>query len=318
MDERRSRARIRKRLLGDERGQVLVLFAVSLVALLGFVALVVDVGLLYGQRARAMNAAEAATVAGMQALPNDPGGAVATAVDYAVRNGYQSDEVSAVVGPDNKRLEVTVRVDAPLFFARVLGFESVPIAARTAAQAGAVRSLNGAVPLGVEKQAFVYGASYYLKNVPGYGGSYRGNFGGLALGGRGGNAYEENLALGYEGELQIGDEIDTEPGNKSGPTNSGIAARIDADPLGTYESHRADSPRVLKVPVVEWSTKGGRSTATVVGFAAFWLEGVGGSGRECYVSGKFMKLLTSSEDAQMGTGDYTSYDYGLYTYELVE
>lgn len=297
---------------------MLVLLAVSMVALLGFMALVVDVGLLYGQRARAMNASEAATAAGMQFLPGDPGGAVATAVDYATRNGYQPEQVTAVVGPDNKRLEVTIKVDAPLFFARVLGFKGVPIGARTAAQAGAVRSVNGAVPLGVEKQAFVYGATYYLKNSPGYGGSYKGNFGALALGGRGGSTYEENLAHGYDGELKVGDVIETEPGNKSGPTNSGIAERMNADPLGTYESHRADSPRILKVPVVEWGAKGGRSTATVVGFAAFWLEGVGGSGRECYVSGRFMRLVTSSEEAELGTGDYTTYDYGLYTYDLVE
>lgn len=301
-----------------ERGQVLILVAVSLMGLLGLAALVVDVGFLYAERARAMNAAEAATTAGVQFLPFDPAAARAAALDYAARNGAPAERTEVSVSLDNTRIDVRVRSEAPLFFARVFGLETVEVSGKTAAAVSAVRSLRGAKPLGVEEQQFVYGAAYLLKNSPGYGGSYRGNFGALALGGRGGANYRENLEEGYEGELRLGDVVESEPGNMSGPTTSGLNTLIDADPSGTYENHSPDSPRIITVPVVRWSGGGGRREGTVVGFAAFWLESVGGSGNENYVTGRFMQLLTSNEVGGVGGGDDSDYDFGLYSYRLVE
>lgn len=302
-----------------ERGQVLILVALSLVGLLGFLALVVDVGFLYAERAKAMNAAEAATTAGVQSLPADPISARAAALEYAARNGISSERTTVTVSLDNTRLDVAVRSDAPLFFARVFGLETVEVSGKAAAVVSAVRSLRGAKPLGVEEQQFIYGATYYLKNSPGYGGSYKGNFGALALGGHGGANYRDNLEHGYPGELKLGDVVESEPGNMSGPTSQGLGALIDADPTGTYDNHDPGSPRIIKVPVVRWSDGGGgRSDATVVGFAAFWLESVGGSGRENYVTGRFMQMLTSNEVGEAGSGDDSAYDFGLYSYRLVE
>lgn len=302
---------------GGERGQVLILVAFALVALLGMLALVADVGLLYLGRARSMNAAEAAALAGVQHLPSDPVQARTVALDYVGRNGLDAANAEVEITENNTRLDVKVHQTIPLFFARVLGFESAPVGGEAAVAVSALRKLQGAVPLGVEKQSFIYGATYYLKNAAGYAGSYKGNFGCLALGGRGGRNYEENLAHGYDGTLELGQVVETEPGNKSGPTSQGVNARLEADPTGTYEDHRPDSPRILKVPVVEWADDlHGRSTATIVGFAAFWLEGVGGSGNQNYITGRFMQLLTS--DGEGGTGDDTSYNYGLYTYRIIK
>ncbi len=310
--------RVTGRARRGERGQVLVLVAASLVGLLGFVALVVDVGFLYAERAKAMNASEAATTAGVQFLPYDSEQARATALDYAARNGVSADRVTVTISLDNTRIDVAVKTEAPLFFARVFGLNTVEVRGKAAAQVGAVRSLRGAEPLGVEQQNFVYGATYYLKNSPGYGGSYKGNFGALALGGRGASTYRDNLEHGYSGELKLGDVVESEPGNMSGPTSQGLGALLDADPAGTYEHHDPDSPRIIKVPVVRWDGGEGRRTGTVVGFAAFWLESVGGEGRENYVTGRFMQLLTSNEDGGVGSGDDSTYDFGLYSYRLVE
>jgi hypothetical protein len=72
-------------------GQVLVLMAVSMVALLGFTALAVDVGHLLGQRRMTQNAADAAALAGARLLMANRSDAeiIAAAGDYARRNGYQ-------------------------------------------------------------------------------------------------------------------------------------------------------------------------------------------------------------------------------------
>jgi Flp pilus assembly protein TadG len=58
---------------GDEHGQVAIVVALMLVVLLGFAALVVDVGLNWAARTQAQAAADAAALAGVIALPRPSG-----------------------------------------------------------------------------------------------------------------------------------------------------------------------------------------------------------------------------------------------------
>ncbi len=89
----RSRLRIRpSRGIGgpdDERGQIVVLFAIVLVVILAFTALVVDVGLLRNNRQTLANAVDAGALAGGTLLPVDgsvagAAGAVASLVNQTV------------------------------------------------------------------------------------------------------------------------------------------------------------------------------------------------------------------------------------------
>jgi Putative Flp pilus-assembly TadE/G-like len=60
----------------DEGGQVAIVVSLMLVVLLGFAALVVDVGLNWAARTQAQLAADAAALAGARTLPSDPAAAV--------------------------------------------------------------------------------------------------------------------------------------------------------------------------------------------------------------------------------------------------
>jgi hypothetical protein len=60
----------------DEGGQVAIVVSLMLVVLLGFAALVVDVGLHWAARTQAQLAADAAALAGVIVLPSDPAAAV--------------------------------------------------------------------------------------------------------------------------------------------------------------------------------------------------------------------------------------------------
>jgi hypothetical protein len=73
-----TRGAVRPRPPSDgERGAVAVVVALSLTVLLGFTALVVDVGLGWAARAQAQTAVDAAALAGAARLPADPAGALA-------------------------------------------------------------------------------------------------------------------------------------------------------------------------------------------------------------------------------------------------
>src|SRR3990170_8853939 len=82
-----------------EKGQMLILFVLALAVLLGFVAMVIDVGLAFQERRNAQNAADAAALAGAQELGESGSApaAIAEATEYLADYGYQSPQASITV-----------------------------------------------------------------------------------------------------------------------------------------------------------------------------------------------------------------------------
>lgn len=290
--------------LSNKKGSIIVFVALAMTVLLGFAAIVVDVGILYFNRVALSNAADAAALAGVQELPANPRQAEAKAVSYAVKNGVEESRITTAL-PDSHSIRVTVSRTVPLGFARVFGIASSDVGASAKARIGAVGAVWGAAPFVVPDQEFVYGESYTLK----YGGGEgeHGNFGGLALGGRGAGNYEDNIKHGYQGWLRVGEWQETEPGNMSGPTVRGVEYRISQchhSPPCTFDHCAKDCPRVLLVPVADFDPEElhGRSMVRLVGFAAFFLEGVVGHGNKCEVTGRFIRWAVDGELG--GAGDY--------------
>lgn len=82
-----------------EQGQVIILMALAMVALLGFTSLAIDGGMLYADRRAAQNAADAAAFAGIlkKAQGLSDADAIIAAVDLASTNGYESSQVNVEV-----------------------------------------------------------------------------------------------------------------------------------------------------------------------------------------------------------------------------
>ena len=120
----------------NQRGQALVLTVVFLVSLLGMAALVLDVGSWYRAKRNLQATADAAALAGAQALPDTPGNASGLANQYATKNAPDlattDVSVSSNIVP-NDRILVHVTRPAPGFFAQIFGISSVPIRAWRAA-----------------------------------------------------------------------------------------------------------------------------------------------------------------------------------------
>jgi len=73
--------------LRNESGQAVLMTVMFLTVLLGAAALVTDVGGWYRQQRQAQATADAAALAGAQALPSDPAQAQVLAAQYATSNG---------------------------------------------------------------------------------------------------------------------------------------------------------------------------------------------------------------------------------------
>ncbi|MBC8014151.1 MAG: Tad domain-containing protein, partial [Sporomusaceae bacterium] len=250
------------RLLREEKGAAIAIVALSMTAMIGFTALVVDVGNLYLNQTRLVNMADAAALAGVQDLPGDPEAAIANARNFAVQNGMNSDTVNVVLSENNTVVTVNVNRSVPFYFAQLFDMNSANVAARAVAAIKPITAISGVVPFGVEEQELIYGQTYTLKD--GAGDGYSGNYGALALGGNGANVYRGNIKEGYSGLLSIGDWVSTEPGNMSGPTGNGVEYRISLDPTATFATVQKGSPRILIVPIIASLEVHGRSQVQIV------------------------------------------------------
>lgn len=313
--------------LSGESGATLVLVALALVVLLGCASLVTDIGLVYTTRTRLVNTADAAALAGVQELPGDPERARDVAEEYAAENGVRPEELVVEVAADRRSLTVRPRRRVQFLFARVLGFTDEDVEAAATAVVAPLTGAAGVVPFSIEEQELLFGQEYVLKEGAGNGpardgddGRKHGWYGALDLDnspGGGASDYRERVENGYPDLLRVGDRVLTEAGNMSGPTVKAVNYRISQCRDGcAFDNLQRGCPRVVIVPVVRVVEGNGNHPKEVEirGFAAFFLEGVGGQGSENYVTGRFINTIASGEmSGEMQEGQ----DYGLYAVRLV-
>lgn len=137
--------RLRRARERPEGGYVAILTAVLLTVLMGFVAFTVDVGRWYVVGQELQRTADAAALAGVTSLPNDPAAAFATARQFAAANGSgggTGTTVATAVGKAPTQLQTTVTTTVDNIFGPLLGVPQTTIS-RTA-----VADYAAPVPMG--------------------------------------------------------------------------------------------------------------------------------------------------------------------------
>lgn len=265
----------------------MVIVALALVALLGAIALCTDESIIYFNWSELRNAADSSVMAGASYLPGNPSIAVSTADDFAQKNGIATSEiVSTQVSNNNTEITIVLRRIVPYYFARVLGLVSAPVQVTATAgiQPTGGYGGNGSnfLPIGLDcpsGSCYSQGATVTLKQDQ----LGPGNWSPLALDANGGATYRDQVQNGYQGApINVGDYVSTEPGNLVGPTKQGFDYRIEqsaAMNLGDGPSNPNPSdPRVVEVPMVDFTNVNGKSQVLVTGFAELWISSIDGSG----------------------------------------
>jgi secretion/DNA translocation related TadE-like protein len=134
----------------SDRGQATVLTLVFLVVLLGMAALVLDVGSWYRADRATQSTADAAALAGAQALPSNPGNANTLALQYATKNGGGTTSVAMSTKDEtNDTIRVTVSRQAPGIFTKLFGVKTVNVGSHATARASLMGSAKYVAPIGV-------------------------------------------------------------------------------------------------------------------------------------------------------------------------
>jgi hypothetical protein len=140
------------KLASETRGQAIVITVVMITALLGMCALVLDVGSWFRADRATQATADAAALAGAQALPVDPAGATGSAVTYATKNGggATSGDVTITSSIDtNDTISVHVHRQAESFFSKVFGLGNVDVGSKATARTDGIAQAKYVAPIGV-------------------------------------------------------------------------------------------------------------------------------------------------------------------------
>lgn len=297
------------RFFRGERGNVTILVTVVLLALMGVMALVIDMGVVYSEKVKLVNAIDAAILAGGQELPNDQSKARLVMEEYLRINDVSVEEVIITIAHDGMSAEIVGTKNVNHYFAKLIGFDSSDITENTKVILGSASSVTGGLrPFAVEKFPYTYGTEIVLKE--GAGDGYHGNYGAVALGFPGVQTLLENAMFGYDGTISVGDFIDTEPGNMAGMIKP-IHDQLDAvgDSFDTYEN---SSGKLWTIPLVDTLLVEGRDAVEVVGFAQVYVEKVENYHGEAIIVARFVQFVANGEIGE------TVDDTGVYAMKLVD
>ena len=143
-----------------QKGQVAVIIALLMVCLIGMAALVIDLGSMYQKRASFQTVADSAALAGAQEFTGNSDykdGAIQAAIDYAYKNNVVIDSndveisktLSPYLSPYYDIIKVTFSDPAPVYFAGVLGINTVDVGASATAMVGGPKQVYNVVPWAV-------------------------------------------------------------------------------------------------------------------------------------------------------------------------
>jgi Flp pilus assembly protein TadG len=247
----------------EQRGAVLILVVVGMVAILGIAGLALDSGHAMLNKTRLQNTVDAAALAAAKVLDQTADEVLADAAADAMFAANAGNAGNREIGEAYGRGDIDVTVEfsstlnpftpgttpaayvrvralgftMPAWFSAVVGVTEKGAAA--SAVAGPSPTINQACNLmpmmvcgdaGAGGPLFGYtsGQPEVLKSSTSNGNFEvgPGNFQLIRLGGTGGAVIRENMAGGYDGCMTVGDNIETEPGNTVGPVVQGFNTRF--------------------------------------------------------------------------------------------
>jgi Flp pilus assembly protein TadG len=297
-----------------ENGQAMVLTVIFLAGLLGMAALVLDVGSWYREKRQLQLTADAAALAGAQALPNSPSGATNLAIQYAQTNGRPVVQNDIAITSDlssNDTIAVNAKSNAPGFFSKLFGIDSVKVNASATARAALAAQALYVAPMVVSKFHPLLagpGCPCFKQDttLPFDPMGAPGAFGMLNLDGANGTigtSDEANWILhGFSKYLPLGN-YQSDPGAKFS-SGGNIQAALD-DRMNT----------VLLFPVFDTLNGGGQNAQyNIIGWVGFYLDGYDVHGNTATLTGHFTQYIAKGIQASSGT---TEPDFGVRVIQLI-
>ncbi len=239
-----------QRVLEDERGTIAIVVTVMFVALIGFVAITVDVGALYERRRQVQTAVDGGALGGAQELP-DQINATQVAVNYLEKNTIIDGSGATITFPNSYTITVTAAPEyVDYIFAPVLGVNGASVTATATAQ---VVNIDRFVPWAVVMDSLTpeqLNGSVDVLLKCGSQQQTTGNFQSITIPRSditgAGPTYQTNISQGTEEVLVVGELYDTFPGNRPSDLTQGLT--LAGDPPGLLTQYHDGHTSVYDPP----------------------------------------------------------------------
>lgn len=318
--------------LRTDCGQAAVLTVIFLAALLGAMALVLDVGSWFREQRSSQSAADAAALAAAQELPGNTSSARALASQYLTKNpgGNQpstapSESVSVAFSSASMvddTVTVEVKRGAAGVFAKVFGIKSVNVTARATARAVGIDAALGVAPIVVNvKHPMLNCGASRGKPVPCFGTETQLDLVNLHDSG-------SKDAAGSFGLINL----DSESGGNVGAStlSQWVSKGFDRYmPLGKYNAAPSANfnnsqfvgalsdrmPDELLFPIYKAITgPGSNAVYDIIGWVGFKVSYFNPNGSKSFVRGSFVSVVWEGIHSNSGA----NMNYGVRAIELVE
>lgn len=297
-----------------QEGQVTTLAAVFLLSILGMAALVVDAGAWFHAHRAAQAAADAAALAGAQALPSSTSDARGLALAYADDNGGGLASSDITFSAAHDTITVEVRRTAPTFFTRLFGIVDFEVSARAGARTLVPGEARWVAPIAVDEKhpmlvCRCWGQATELRllnlkkpqSSEGAGAFGLVNLNRSISGDIGAETLGDWILRGYDQNLPLGKY-------RSSPSTEFNSSHI-------QNALRARVGDELLFPVYrKLEGEGSRATYDVIGWVAFLLTGTSIQGDKGTLYGSFVRVNWEGIQGQTSSGE----DFGVRTIALVE
>jgi Flp pilus assembly protein TadG len=307
--------------LRNERGQVFVFTALAMVCLVGMTALVLDVGAWFRTKRQLQATADAAALAGAQALPDNPGTAQNYALTYAGKNGggvaAANISITSTNGA-NDTIFVNAKKSEPGIFGRVLGVDVVDIGAKAKAIVGVPAQALYVAPMVVSCNQPLIKNCTNSKKLPQFNVSTTlpysalgapGAFGMINLNGstgtQGSSVEAAWILQGYNRYLPTG-LYPSDPGAKfsSNEIQSALQARLNT---------------VLLFPVFKTLNGSGQNAQyDIIGWVGFYLTSYKMQGNNAVLTGYFSTYIAQGILAAKNGGGGGPPNYGVKSIQLIQ
>jgi Flp pilus assembly protein TadG len=302
--------------LRNERGQVLAFTALSMTTLVAMAALVLDVGSWFRTKRQLQATADAAALAGAQALPDSPSNAQAQALAYANKNGGNvaaSDIAVSSTNDANDTISVAAKKSQPGIFARVLGVNVVNIGARAKAITGTPGQVMYVAPMVVScNHPLIQNCNG--GHVPTYNQTTSLPFNPMGAPGAFGMLNLDNAPNGTVGSSTLSSWILSGYSKylPTGPYYSDPGAKFNSN---VQSSLNARVGTVLLFPVFDTlGSQGSNAQYGIIGWIGFHLTSVVASGTNATLTGYFTEYIAHGILPKSGHG---STNFGTYSVQLI-
>lgn len=301
------------KLLKEEGGSSILIFALLMVVMIGVAGLVIDMGILYEEKSSLHKTVNTAVLSGAQELINGDSEVREVVQKVLAKEGEEESlKTINIERNDSYKLNVVLEKEVPLYFLKLFKLNSLKVSSSSSAELETMSQAAGAVPLGIDESIpLEYMKEYDLKVDSGD--SEYGNFGILALSGTGAMLYEQDLRNGYKNEIKAGNILSTQTGNVSGKTIDAVNYRVNSSIYPEGDITSRDNPRIILILVYKPHeiVSNQLKQVEVTGFAYFYIKAPMAF-NDSSIKGYFIKKTGN------GFGDDSLINKGAYAIRLVE